>query len=166
MKTQKKLKDEYLHNQIRSIKKDANYELQVVVPLLMDRDLINIQPITQYNNPKIGKERIDLYYPSIRLAVEVDEPPHEFTIEEDKKRENKIKPILNCEFHRIRFYGKDKQLDIWERIDLTKRMIIERFKSVGAENWVREELDLEQAQNDHKLSIWQKAPKGFDWKDH
>ncbi len=64
----------------------------------------NEETITQYS---ILNYRIDLYFPKYKLAIECDEKEHKNKIEEDIKRENEIKSILNCTFIRYKPEEKD-----------------------------------------------------------
>jgi very-short-patch-repair endonuclease len=52
----------------------------------------------------VGQERIDLYFPDYKLAVEVDETHHDHPAnrEADAAREERIKAALGCTFLRIR----------------------------------------------------------------
>ena len=45
-----------------------------------------------------GKYRIDGYDPVSKVAYEIHEVSHKWTVEYDKKREEEIKSILGCEF--------------------------------------------------------------------
>jgi very-short-patch-repair endonuclease len=63
--------------------------------------------LTQYS---VLKYRIDLYFPKYKLAIECDEKAHKNKIEEDIKRENDIKSILNCTF--IRYQPEEKDFCI------------------------------------------------------
>ena len=51
--------------------------------------------------PSNKRAFIDLYYPTIKLAIEIDEKYHDKSQEEDADREREIKNSIDCEFLRI-----------------------------------------------------------------
>ncbi len=51
---------------------------------------------------KVLNYRVDVYFESLNLCIEFDEPHHAEKIEEDKEREEKIKKHLGCEFLRLK----------------------------------------------------------------
>ena len=79
------------------------HECFVVTSLLHDERLSNLQPRTQYYVPtNTGTYRqIDIFYPQLGLAIEIDEPHHMEYSDCDRKRESEIRRELNCEFRRI-----------------------------------------------------------------
>lgn len=76
--------------------------------------------ITQYS---ILDYRIDLYFPKYKLAIECDEKAHKNKINEDIKRENEIKEILNCTF--IRYEPEEKDFCISNVINSIYKHIIQ-----------------------------------------
>ena len=61
--------------------------------------VLNTPLIRQF---KVGDYRIDGYDPENNIAYEIDEPHHNFQVDEDLKREEFIKSKLGCEFKRIK----------------------------------------------------------------
>ena len=59
---------------------------------------------------QISKYRIDLYIPSLKLAIECDEKSHLPYAIKDKQREDEIKKLLNCQF--LRFNPDDPNFNI------------------------------------------------------
>jgi Rha family phage regulatory protein len=53
----------------------------------------------------VGAYRIDLYFPDINVAVEIDEYHHVHQIKNDETRESYIKTVLGCEFLRFHTQG-------------------------------------------------------------
>jgi len=68
--------------------------------------------INQYS---VLSYKIDLYFIDYKIAIECDEYHHIKQIEEDKKRENKIKEELGCDF--IRYKPQTKEFDIFSLIN-------------------------------------------------
>ena len=70
-------KYEYLVEQIHRIayKKHENY---VIGSLLHDELLLELKPCTQYYVKRVddGYALLDLYYPQVELAVEINKPHH------------------------------------------------------------------------------------------
>lgn len=120
-----------------SYKSHENY---IVGSLLHDSRLLNLKPLGQYytkrNNGKYAL--IDLYYPQIKLAIEIDEKRHKNTIKADKKREKEIRKILGCKFYHI---------------DISKGNIISQI------NKLKNKIITEQ--NKQNFNPWQK-PKSLD----
>lgn len=96
-------KYEYLINQIHrtAYKKHENY---IIGSLIHDKAFANLKPCMQYYVRRIDGRYalIDLYYPQIELAVEIDEPHHSKNEEDDEQRQAIVEEDLRCKFHRIR----------------------------------------------------------------
>ena len=60
--------------------------------------------MTQHHVKRVDNKYylLDLYYPQIGLAIEVDEPYHQATREQDKYRQEIVAEKLSCGFERIR----------------------------------------------------------------
>lgn len=95
-------KYDYLVDQIHrtSYKKHENY---IVGSLLHDPELKDLKPCAQFyvNRTDGGYSLLDLFYPQINLAIEIDEPAHENNIEVDKKRQKIIEEKFECKFFRV-----------------------------------------------------------------
>ena len=113
---------DYLVEQIHrtAYKKHENY---VINSLLHDKSLSDLQPCTQFyvNRTDGGYALLDLYYPQIELAIEVDEPPHGKNAKSDDKRQRIVEEELKCEFKRIKIIDGNvpKQIE-----DLKKRISV------------------------------------------
>lgn len=93
-------KSKYLLEQINKLKNKA-YEIFLLTPILVDEEFKDIRPFIQYPVKSSGIYFIDLYYPDLKLAIEIDEPHHTNQKEEDKARENLIIESEKCDFKRI-----------------------------------------------------------------
>lgn len=79
-----------------------------------------------------GYALVDIYYPQLNIAIEVDEPQHQKYRESDDNRERRLKEVLSCEVFRIDVSLGDvpRQVEAL-RGDLLKRMNL--LKS--SKNW-------------------------------
>jgi very-short-patch-repair endonuclease/biotin operon repressor len=82
------------------------------------KTIYNLEVETQYF---VKNYRLDFYISELNLAIEFDEKYHKYQKEEDKKRENKIKNILNCEFVRV-----FEEQSIGEQLGLVMKAINEK----------------------------------------
>jgi very-short-patch-repair endonuclease len=82
------------------------------------KTIYNLEVETQY---PVKNYRLDFYIPEFNLAIEFDEKYHKYQKEEDKKRENEIKNILNCEFVRV-----FEEQSIGEQLGLVMKAINEK----------------------------------------
>jgi len=88
----------YLGEQLLKLQ-TQKYQIALTGLFLYDDDLKAYQPKIEY---KVGTRRIDLYYESCKLAIEIDEPFHKRNLEDDKKRVQEIsKEIPGIHFERI-----------------------------------------------------------------
>jgi len=106
------------------------HENFVVSSLFHDPRLSDLLPLTQYYVRRDEKRYalIDLYYPQIHLAVEIDEPFHSLNTEADKTRQSEVEGQSGCTFRRIRVLENNVleqieklKLEIIEEIDQSKR---------------------------------------------
>lgn len=95
-------KYEYLIEQIHrtAYKK---HEAFIIGKLLHDEELADLMPVTQHYVRRMdsGYALIDLFYPQLNVAVEIDEPHHMGYVESDRQRQESIAKNIECEFHRI-----------------------------------------------------------------
>jgi hypothetical protein len=95
-------KYEYLVKQIHrtAYKRHENF---IIGSLLHDPNLKDLLPLTQHYVKRIDNKYalIDLFYPQINLAIEIDEPHHENNKDSDNSRQLDIEQSLSCEFERI-----------------------------------------------------------------
>ncbi|MCB2381152.1 DUF559 domain-containing protein [Shewanella sp. SR1] len=85
---------------------------------LRDVKFLSQYPVNQYY--------IDGYFPELKIAVEIDEPYHERTKEEDAIREAHIKSELNCEFVRI-----NVNEPVYEQVD----RLAEKIRALKPQKW-------------------------------
>ncbi|MGK5090756.1 hypothetical protein WDW89_01920 [Deltaproteobacteria bacterium TL4] len=78
--------------------------------------------------------RIDLYIPSIKLAIEVDEHFHECQQEEDTIREKQIIEGLGCEFVRIKVRGSS-EMSFFEQVAYACDKIQEKIDQLKLVDW-------------------------------
>ena len=110
----------YLGEQLLKLPRQK-YQIALTGLFLYDEDLIAYQPKIEYTvTVGVGKKRIDLYYESCKLAIEIDEPFHKRNLEDDKKREQEIsKEIPGIHFERIDIVEEnwfEKYLEIKKKI--------------------------------------------------
>jgi len=105
------------------LKKHENF---VITSFIHDKALADLKPFTQFYVPGKNKEYflIDLYYPQINLAIEIDEEHHSNLISADKRREELINQNIDCQFERINI-EKD---DVQKRIQEIKGLLIAKKK--------------------------------------
>lgn len=124
------------------------YENFVITSLIHDERLRDLKPITQYYVPLTDSNYalIDLYYPQINLAIEVDEPHHNKRLEADLKRQKAIEDSLLCKFKR---FNIDKD-NIVSDLETLKHEMLKNMKALEVkgkfEKWKpTETLDIEDA---------------------
>lgn len=144
------------------VKKHENY---VITALLHDERLRDLKPVTQYYVPLSDSKYalLDLYYPQINLAIEVDEPHHLEHKDEDDAREKAIKDKLQCKF--IRF-NVDKG-NIISDIATAKKEMLELMKTLKAKNEFEawrpiETLDIEAAKEKYTNTLFIKIRGQFE----
>ena len=83
---------------IRQIHKTAykQHESFIIGSLFHDKSLRDLLPITQYYVERIDKKYalIDIFYPQLNLAIEIDEPCHEKHVIKDYCRQNDIEAFF------------------------------------------------------------------------
>lgn len=111
--------EQFIFNNTRTSHK--RWESMVMYALhyaLRDVKLLSQYPVNQYY--------IDGYIPDLKLAIEIDEPFHERTKEQDAIREAHIKSELNCEFYRI-----NVNQPVYEQID----RLVNKIKAFNPPKW-------------------------------
>jgi very-short-patch-repair endonuclease len=100
-----KWKSDYLMGQLSSLgSHKKRYEMAVVVSLILNEKLLDVRPVLQFfvNRQKSNRKAyIDLYYPQLKLAIEIDEDYHDLIQPEDDNRQKEIEEELNCSFIRV-----------------------------------------------------------------
>ena len=150
-------KYEYLINQLHrtAYKKHENY---VIGSLLHDESLSELKPCTQHyvrRSDNTGYALLDLYYPQIELAVEIDEPHHYKGTHLDKIRQQIVKNDLMCEFIRINVI----EGNVISQIEALKMLIKNKLLKFKEENkfkqWVEPKtLDFFKAKQDFKNTLF------------
>lgn len=143
------------------VKKHENF---AVTSLIHDTRLRELKPLTQHYVPLSNSNYalIDLYYPQIDLAIEIDEPHHLDNQDADKNRQEGIEKLIQCDF--IRFNVDDG--DIISQIEKAKLHIIkkmENLKSNGKlEEWKPiETLDIAEAKEQYTKTLFIKIKGQF-----
>lgn len=80
------------------------HEAFIVSSLIHDSSLAELKPCTQFyvRRTDSGYALVDIYYPQLNIAIEIDEPHHLKYQEQDLLRQRHVEEHLACEFHRIR----------------------------------------------------------------
>lgn len=151
-------KHDYLVDQIHrtAYKKYENY---VIGSLIHDKSFSDLKPCTQYYVKRVdgGYALLDLYYPQIELAVEIDEPHHENNVKSDEIRQRIVEKDLKCEFKRIEI----KEANVPNQIKNLKKRIADKrreYKSEGKfRKWLKPRtLDLKKAKKEFKETLFLK----------
>lgn len=149
------------------IKKHENY---VITSLIHDERLRELKPLTQHYVPLADKNYalIDLYYPQIDFAIEVDEPHHLDHINEDKDRQRKIEDLIQCDFKRFAVATNEKEFNtlLLSDIETVKQQIITKMQSLKSsgefEAWKPiETLDIEEAKEKYTNTLFIKIKGQF-----
>ncbi len=76
------------------------HESFVIGALIHDSNLTDLKPCTQFyvNRKDGGYALLDLFYPQVNLAVEIDEPHHENNKSKDCLRQKVVEENLDCDF--------------------------------------------------------------------
>ncbi|HCH01430.1 MAG TPA: hypothetical protein DEV85_06015 [Vibrio sp.] len=126
----------YLVDQIHrtSYKKHENF---IVGSLLHDPELEDLKPCTQFYVDRTdgGYSLLDLFYPQINLAIEIDEPAHENNIEADNKRQTIIEEKLECAFFRVKVKNGNVPNQIQKLKIKIKELRADAKKKGSWENW-------------------------------
>lgn len=149
------------------IKKHENY---IITSLIHDERLRELKPLTQHYVPLADKNYalIDLYYPQIDFAIEVDESHHLEHINEDKERQRKIEDLIQCDFKRFAVSTDEKEFNtlLFSNIETVKQQIINKMQSLKSsgefEVWKPiETLDIEEAKEKYTNTLFIKIKGQF-----
>lgn len=79
------------------------HEAFIVSSLIHDSSLAELKPCTQFyvRRTDSGYALVDIYYPQLNVAIEIDEPHHLKNQEQDLVRQRHVEEHLACDFHRI-----------------------------------------------------------------
>ena len=108
------------------------HENFIINSLLHDERLFDLLPLTQHYVKRIDNKYalIDLFYPQLNLAIEIDETHHDKNFDNDTTRQNDVEQNLKCEFERISI----SEGNILAQIDSLKNKILS-IKNSLADNW-------------------------------
>ena len=153
------IKTQYLFEQINRLK-NKKFEIAILSSIILDKDLSIVKPYSQYPTNSFY---VDLYYPDLKFAIEIDEPYHNKQYEIDTERQEIIENAEKCEFYRIK---TDDIIDIYETISELKFKIfqkIDELKDNGDfEPWIPKGFKMSQAQTDYPNAIFYKTNMGSD----
>jgi Uncharacterized protein conserved in bacteria len=157
------IKTDFLIEQINRLK-NKKYEIAILSPIILDKDLSVVEPYTQY---PVQNYFIDLYYSTLKLAIEIDETHHEGLEENDNERQMIIEETLDCEFYRIK---TDEINDVYETVNNLKGKILLKVSELQSRNefspWIPREFDMAQVQEDYPNAIFYKTNMAAIDKEH
>lgn len=137
------------------------HESFIIGSLLHDKRLEDLLPLTQHYVKRIDNKYalIDLFFPQINLAVEIDEPHHDKYAHHDNARQTDIEQNLKCNFFRISISNGN----ILDQIEKLKEKIVELIKT-HKNSWKAWEQpktqSIFQMKNEYKNTLFVKI-KGF-----
>lgn len=132
------------------------HESYIIGSLLHDESLSDLKPCTQhYIKIDGGYALIDLFYPQLDYAIEIDEPHHLNTISPDRIRQSDIEEKIKCKFRRI----KISEGDVLTQISEVKRLLREerdaRTSQGKFEEWVEpKRLDIAELKKNYQQSLF------------
>lgn len=133
-------------------------ELIVLSAFCFDTKLWNLKPVFQLplKNDLNTVYYYDLYYPAIKLMIEVDEEHHETASEKrnDALKEEKAKSELGCHFFRICYH--EKHGNVGEQIEKVKQKIFDLIEEHGVENtkWKEHQFNPKEYLEQHERTIF------------
>lgn len=111
--------------------------MAILSNVLYSIELSDLMPITQkYVSMPEDQSRcyVDLYYPQIQLAIEVDENYHQLQKNEDIERQSNIEKALNCTFKRYDCSAETNHYEIIHKIITDVKFILNEKKDL-IEKW-------------------------------
>ncbi len=130
-------KKEYIIRQLARTK-NKKYEQYVVSRIVHRLNMDDVKFVTQqYVSRPTGRALTDLFFPQIKLHIEVDEPHHKNNISDDQVREVDIINATGHLIERVDVAGSIEEINM--RVDEIVEMVkglVDRQKKVGAfEQW-------------------------------
>ena len=133
------------------------HECFVISYLIHSKELADLKPCTQYYIKKNegGYALIDLFFPQLQLAIEIDEPHHQKNSQLDYMREKDVEKSLNCEFIRI----KIDEGRIVEQVKNLRKLIIDKYEKLlndsDFKEWLEpKKMDLHKAKNEFNKTLF------------
>lgn len=137
-------------------KDNENYVINAIWNRIIN---LGIKPITQQHVYFKGKSfYLDLYFPNIQIAIEIDEKGHKYKGKIDEVRSDSIIFALNesqyknVEIIRIKTYETTIE-KLHEEINNVANRIENKFKSIG-QQWLTPQEEIENLRKKDKLSIY------------
>lgn len=174
---EERTKIKYISEMLNKRTKGKDYENFVINQIYARIDNPELEIVTQKcvrpnkgvdtkNLIEVGKNHylIDLYFPQINLAVEVDEGHHEDVENQlnDKQRENLIKDAVHCDVKRIKICKEGTKIpqEYSNIINQIKKMVVEIKDKIS--EWEKEKKQkLKWVTNEEKIEKVKKS-KAFD----
>jgi|SRR5690554_752530 len=129
-------KYEYLIEQLHrtSYKK---HEAFIVSSLIHDSSLAQLKPCTQFyvRRTDSGYALVDIYYPQLNIAIEIDEPVHLKYEEQDLERQRDIEEHLACDFERIHVARGDVLTQLNKLKNKLRSALSKRISDNDFEDW-------------------------------
>ena len=99
------------------------HENFVVSSLMHDERLLDLLPLTQHylRRDEDKYALIDLYYPQLNLAIEIDEEHHKNNHKDDLRRQKDVEERNGCQFWRV-----DVEGNVLEQVENLKQHLIKR----------------------------------------
>ncbi len=151
-------KYDYLVEQIHrtAYKKHESF---VVGALLHDPELRCLQPCTQFYVRCVDKTYalLDLFYPQINLAIEIDEEHHENNPQKDLLRQKNIEKKLNCQFERIVIKDQNVFKQLYELKQKIKKLLKENQDKRELKLWEKpQKMEIGEAKNKFNQTLFVK----------
>lgn len=130
-------KAKYIFSQISSLKTTNKHEMAILSNVLYSSELLELMPIIQKYVPiqeDQSRRYVDLYYPQLQLAIEVDENYHQNQRTEDDQRQSSIERALNCSFKRYDCSAESNHHEIIRKIIVDIKLILDQ-KRDQIEKW-------------------------------
>lgn len=134
---------DYLMSELKSFgSMKKTFEMAVVVPIIMSNKLLEVRPVLQQfvkREPSQKYSYIDLYYPELNFAIEIDENYHDDRQEEDADRQQEITNSIRCEFKRFNALAVNFNVGctIHEIIEIVLSKIEEKKKTGNFNTWTQ-----------------------------
>lgn len=106
------------------------HECFIISALLHEDKFKDLLPLTQHYVKRTDNKYalIDLFYPQINLAIEIDEPHHNKSSENDGIRQSDVEKYLKCDFVRIKI-SESKILEQIEKLKIKISNLIDANKN-------------------------------------
>lgn len=130
-------KAKYIFGQISSLKTTNKHEMAILSNILYSDELSELKPVIQKYVPipeDQTRRYVDLYYPQLQLAIEVDENYHQNQRAEDDLRQINIEKALNCTFRRYDCSTETNHYEVIQKIITDVKSILHEKREL-IEKW-------------------------------